>query len=173
MDKWIALFSHTGNEIHNISQALGRYPDTIITNNTNNINKKLESRVVYTEHAPSTEVYNQLLEQDAVITMHGWMRIVPDEICREYTIYNLHPGLITKYPQLKGKDPQDRVFSMHNKPATVGCVIHRTIGQVDTGEVLMEREVINEYNNVADLTTTLHEIAGDMWVEFLRSKFDE
>ena len=42
--KWIAFFSHTGNEIYNISKELGRYPDRVITNKSpgdSTINKKL------------------------------------------------------------------------------------------------------------------------------------
>ena len=33
MAKWIAFFSQTGSEIVNISKAIGRVPDLIVTNN--------------------------------------------------------------------------------------------------------------------------------------------
>ena len=47
---------------------------------------------------------------NTLITLNGWLRIVPPDKCAKYNIYNGHPGLITKYPELKGKDPQQRMW---------------------------------------------------------------
>ena len=43
-----------------------------------------------------------------LITLHGYLRIIPENICKQCKhIYNGHPGLINMYPELKGKDPQE------------------------------------------------------------------
>ena len=58
--KWIAFFSHTGNEIYNISKELGRYPDRVITNKSpddSTINKKLAGLL----YGPTTKEILKLL----------------------------------------------------------------------------------------------------------------
>jgi len=64
--KWVAFFSHTGNEIYNISKAIGRFPDRVVTNNTpdaENINKKLINKVdvVYTRDRPDESDYSRVI----------------------------------------------------------------------------------------------------------------
>ena len=170
--KWIALFSHTGSEIVNISNELGRNPDKIITNQPpggDTIHEGIRD-VIYSNTKPTVFDYRQLLDEDAIITMHGWMRIIPGSICKSHEIYNLHPGLITKYPELKGMDPQKRVFGLHNLPSHVGCVIHRASPEVDSGEILMETSMSNSFYGEKALTKALHEMAGSMWVTFLEDK---
>lgn len=170
--RWIALFSHTGSEIVNISNRLGYDPDLIITNNkpgTDTIHEGIRD-VVYTKSKPSAEDYESLFEGDPIVTLHGWMRIVPGSVCDNHTIYNLHPGLIDEYPELKGKDPQQQVFNMLNTPSHVGCVIHRATAQLDDGPITMSRRVTNHYATPNVLVKALHEMAGDMWVDFFENK---
>lgn len=175
MKKWIALFSHTGSEIANISLKLGVSPYRVVTNKSANdpdICEQLDG-INFVSKTPTVDDYHAFLEPDAVITMHGWMRIVPPEICEQYEILNLHPGLITRYPELKGKDPQQQVFSMTNFPNRVGCVIHRATAELDSGEVLMERSVANTFANAKMLTRYLHRMAGEMWVDYLPLVYPE
>ena len=165
---WVAFFSHTGSEIANISKKLGAVPDIIVTNNKDekNISKHVKN---YKKSSikPTPEEYSELIEYDnPIVTLHGWMRIVPKSVCAKFEIYNLHPGLITEYPELKGKDPQQRVFEMLNHPQHVGCVIHRVIPEVDSGEVLMTRKTFNSYPSVSMLNDVLHSMASDMWIDF-------
>ena len=170
--KWIALFSHTGSEIVNITNRLGTAPDLIITNNkpgTDTIHEGIRD-VTYTAAKPTVEEYESLFEQDSIVTLHGWMRIVPGSICDNYDIYNLHPGLIDEYPELKGKDPQQQVFNMLNTPSHVGCVIHRATAELDAGPIVMTRRVINHYATPNILINVLHEMASDMWVDFFESE---
>ena len=42
--RWAALFSQTGSEICNLSEKLGRYPDLVISDNTDE-NKIVDSRI--------------------------------------------------------------------------------------------------------------------------------
>lgn len=169
--KWTALFSHTGREVYNISKQLGRYPDKIITNNSPDadIYRKIRNKnITYTKTTPEPEDYVALLENDHIITLHGWMRIVPEVVCHEYNIFNLHPGLITLYPELKGKDPQKRVATElnENKYSKIGCVIHRVTPGVDEGEILAENSTHNVYSGESVITEKLHEMALALWVDF-------
>lgn len=172
MRKWIALFSHTGAEVSKISRAIGKRPTAIITNKPKNhpdiVTDQLQ-QITHVPNKPTADDYRKFLDKDALITMHGWMRIVPPEICNEYEIVNLHPGLITEYPELKGKDPQKKVFELLNMPKRVGCVIHKAVAEVDAGEILMERSVTNTYSTPNVLIENLHQMAFDMWVEYLNT----
>lgn len=169
---WIALFSHTGSEIVKISKITETTPDLIVTNKTNltGVHKDIKS-CKSVKSKPSVRDYKKLFGNDnPIITMHGWMRIVPPEICEQYDIYNLHPGLITESPELKGKDPQQKVFEMLNMPQNVGCVIHKASAEVDSGEIIMTRRTLNHFNTVNILTDVLHNMATEMWVEFFQNK---
>lgn len=174
--KWVVFFSHTGSEINNISTRIGRVPDRVITNKSpgdKTINKQLmrlvKKDIVYTSNKPTTQDYERLLMDNCVVTLHGWMRIIPGKICKDNEIYNLHPGLITKYPELKGADPQKRVVDSSSKTTykQVGCVIHKVTETVDDGEVLAECSCYNHYDSHALLSDKLHQMASDLWVDFL------
>jgi len=111
--RWIAMFSHTGSEIVNISNRLGITPDTIITNNqpgTDTIHEGIRD-VVYTKSKPVAEDYETLFEDDPIVTLHGWMRIVPGSVCDNHEIYNLHPGLIDDYPELNARTHNNRCLT--------------------------------------------------------------
>ena len=84
------------------------------------------------------EDYEEILMYfpEAIITLHGWLRIMPKEVCERFSIFNGHPGLITEYPELKGKDPQIRAFE--GKYPVMGCVIHKVTAGVDEGKILKE-----------------------------------
>jgi folate-dependent phosphoribosylglycinamide formyltransferase PurN len=79
-------------------------------------------------------------------------------------MYNLHPGLITEYPELKGKDPQARVNSEDHDH--VGVVIHKVTPGVDEGEVLLVCSEANVYSDTNAVTEQLHKMASDTWSVF-------
>jgi hypothetical protein len=182
MDRWIAMFSHTGSEIARLADRLGRLPDKIITNLTpgsTNISKDLTSEITFANNKPTVSDYRRLFTRGDFITMHGWMRIIPGSVCREYDIYNLHPGLCTVYSELRGKDPQKRVFENDasvlggiKEYPTVGCVLHRAEEHVDFGKTIMERSTGNCYSGPAHLTEALKDMAVDMWEEFINYKIN-
>lgn len=177
--RWVAFFSHTGTEIYNLSNRLKRVPDRIVVNkspgdetinedllwliNSNNID------LVYTKNRPDAEDYDRLIkDHDSVVTLHGWMRIVPAVICGSYKIYNLHPGLITKYPELKGADPQTRAFNEQTKTYhDVGCVIHKVSPGVDEGKVLAQASMFNDFYSEEQMCCRLSSMALDLWEQFL------
>lgn len=175
MRKWIAFFSQTGSEIVQISEALGRWPDMIISNRRSDSARTITSgipkdKIYYTSNSPEGYEYLHYLGQieDPIITLHGWLRIVPEGICSKYEMYNGHPGLITKYPELKGKDPQFRAFEGGYN--TGGCVIHKVTPGVDEGEVLMEKEIGIRLLDLNETFRKLHDTSVGMWVEFLKQR---
>ena len=172
MKPWITFFSQTGAEIADLSEALGRWPDVIITNerpeNLRTIDPRIEKQGYFTwANKPTEEDYIATLEKypDAVVTLHGWLRVVPAYVCERSRIFNGHPGLITKYPELKGKDPQVRAFE--GKYDTIGCVLHEVNAGVDEGRVIAEEEV-NAYGlDLEDTFRILRDRSLYLWHKFL------
>jgi folate-dependent phosphoribosylglycinamide formyltransferase PurN len=175
---WMAFFSQSGQELHNIISFFNRKPDAIITNRQDDIGvfmplllEKEKGAVnwISLPKKPNVKDYKTALEKfnDPVITLHGYLRVIPEDICDSYEIYNLHPGLITEYPELKGKDPQERAIK--SKYEKIGCVIHRVIPEIDCGEVIMANSIDTanldeetQYNNLRALATV-------MWYDFFNN----
>lgn len=171
---WIAFFSQTGSEIVNLQDALGRVPDLIVTNkrpdHLRTINEGIEV-CLELPNKPTLEDYENILSEyeNPLITLHGWLRIVPEEIADKYEIYNGHPGLITLYPSLKGKDPQFKAWEGNYK--TIGSVIHRVTAGVDEGPVVLERAFnLERLLSLDDTFRILHNISTDLWIKFLRER---
>lgn len=177
MRPWIAFFSQTGTEINNLCNDLGVYPDAIVTNriDTDGVNKDLITTTTFREHKlnrtiwymlpskPTLECYKNILSNfnNPVITLHGYLRILPKEVCEQYEIYNLHPGLIDKYPSLKGFNPQERAFKESYPVA--GCVIHKVTSEVDEGPILLSQGVSIKGLTLPQVYSVLHQVAFDLW----------
>jgi len=180
MRPWVTFFSQTGTEINNLCKALEVYPDAVVTNrqSLDGVNKDLLSVNTFRAHKlnsviwhalpakPTAIDYLKVLEQfkNPVITLHGYLRIIPKEICEKYEIYNLHPGLIDKYPSLKGFNPQERAFREGYKLA--GCVIHKVVPEVDAGEIILSQGVAIENKTLTEVYDSLHNVAFDLWKSF-------
>ena len=167
--KWIALFSQSGSEIANLAEKLNRWPDIIITNSKKIIDDRIENRGYIT--LKSQQDYIKafgLNSEDCFVTLHGWLRIIPADICNKYRIFNGHPGLITKYPKLKGKDPQKRAFEGNYKE--IGCVVHRVIPKVDSGEVLLEAVHKNKPLSSDETFDILKQKSLGLWEDFFKEK---
>ena len=171
---WVAFFSQTGSEIVEVSNLLNRWPDIIVTNerpeHLRTIHPALEKRnLVFVENKPTEEELSMILGQcgNPLVTLHGWLRIMPAYICNRFEIYNGHPGLITKYPELKGKDPQEKAFNLGLE--TSGCVIHKVTEGVDEGQILSSREVSIRGLELPELFTILHRMSISLWVDFLKN----
>ena len=168
---WIAFFSQTGGEIADLIEELGRKPDLIVTNERPEDLRTIDERIeggTMLPNKPSVAEYREVLKDfdNPIVTLHGWLRVVPEEICSEYEIYNGHPGLITEYPELKGKDPQVRAFE--GKYEQAGAVLHRVIPEVDEGDILDESRFAAEGLSLDELFRILKEVSLDMWVKFLK-----
>jgi len=180
MKKWIAFFSQTGSEIADLSEALGRWPDLIITNKRPAELRTIDSRILEkgyltVKNKPTVTEYNLALSEydpkECVITLHGWLRVMPAELCEKFKMLNGHPGLITDYPELKGKDPQVRTFEGIKKDIypTAGCVIHKVTAGVDEGKVLsFERFSTWDVKNLDDLFDVLKDRSLHLWTKLLK-----
>lgn len=164
--RWIALFSQTGSEIVGIKKNL-RSPDLCFTNNPN-----FNNRDIIVEDAISTsEVYNRLRSlssHDTIITLNGWLRILPADIVKKFEIYNIHPGNIIKYPQLKGIHPQAKALKLGLKDT--GVVIHRVIEAVDEGEIVASCECEIKDDTEETLSNKLRNLSITLWTDFLKEK---
>ncbi len=95
--QWVAFFSQTGTEIVDIAKSLNRWPDLIITNkrpdHLRTINPELleqDHLLVTTSNKPTEDELLKLLSNydNPVVTLHGWLRIMPPKLCENYYIYN-------------------------------------------------------------------------------------
>ena len=145
---WVALFSQTGSEIAKLAKHLRRWPDYIITNaDSDNINDDVIFNITHmidNHDAQTLDILHELCDQDTLITLHGWLRIVPKPICNKYAIFNGHPGLITRYGELKGKDPQDKILKKLDHYKYYGSVVHKVTPEIDGGEVVAYCERRND-----------------------------
>ena len=173
MKKHIALFSQTGTEIFDLYE-LGHRPDQIIHNHRpqDNMSKPLvEAYFGQMDHIPRSfskdvKTLRSMLgdPKKCYITLHGWLSIIPKEICDEYEIYNGHPGLITEYPELKGFNPQKRAYE--GSYEYVGSIVHRVTADVDEGEVLLGVSVLNTANNLTEMYDDLRKTSLEAWIGF-------
>ena len=174
MDRpWIAFFSQTGGEIADIANSIGRWPDVIITNerpeHLRTIDERVEKQGYFTwANKPSEEDYISQFEKysNPLVTLHGWLRIVPPYVCERTEIYNGHPGLITKYPELKGKDPQEKAFNL--KHEQIGCVLHRVTAGVDEGKIIAEERTNAWQLELDDIFRILKDRSLYLWTDFLK-----
>ena len=184
MRPWVAFFSRSGSEIYNLSNLLNRYPNSIVTNKQDHstTNSNLYHQCMFRAHKlnhsdlwvqlpqkPTVEDYESILQKykDPLVTLHGYLRILPKEICNKYEIYNLHPGNIKLYPFLKGKDPQETAFLLRH--STVGCVLHRVIPEVDEGEIIYSQSVYNDCEDIKCVYKKCADIALDLWASFFKT----
>ena len=180
-NSWVAFFSQTGAEIADIAERLGHWPDRIITNKRPDHLRTIDNRIPtellrYTENKPEVHEYIWLLQEfdRPLITLHGWLRVMPAEICKQHRIYNGHPGLLTEYPELKGKDPQIRTFTgiQEGKYPVAGSVIHLVTVGVDEGPVKFEtRFGTSGLTDIEELFSVLRDRSLYLWVNFLKEMF--
>ena len=176
--KWVALFSQTGQEIIDITNQIDRVPDLIISNNhpsnVENIVKGVEYRwLISSEEYKTLDILDEVVDdpENTLITLNGWLRIVPPDKCTKYNIYNGHPGLITKYPELKGHNPQHRAWKDIHKYDTVGSVVHKVVEEVDAGEIATESEVSSaNILTLFDMYDALRSTSLKTWGSFLKER---
>ena len=180
--RWAALFSLTGSEICNISEKTGKYPDLIISDNTD-MKSKLDERIELNCKQIVWRKFRGLSKEDKlkyfrdrlqgydVITLHGWLNIIPEEICREFRIFNGHPGLINYYPDLKGKDPQVRAYDNIGHYIYVGSVIHEVTQYVDCGNIVCYDKVHNVHcGSLDDTFNVLKQTSFNTWIDFFTNE---
>lgn len=176
MKEWCCFFSQTGSEIYSLTKTLKRVPDVIVTNKSidsiDSINAGLVDeyfdRILFLPKKPTVEEYITAIPQNSIVTLHGYLRIIPAEICESYEIYNLHPAPLTMYEFLKGQDPQKRIFEQ--KLPFGGNTIHRCTAELDSGEILLEESFNVERLNLDTLIALTHKKASGLWYKFLKER---
>lgn len=168
--RWITLFSQTGKEIADISDKIGRFPDLILSNNRclDEIDSRIRDKVTLLSKIPTEEEYFSILEKTDLVTLHGFLRILPPNICNTFTIYNGHPGLITRFPFLKGKDPQKKAYDL--QLGSSGCIIHRVTPEVDEGKVIKSKEILIKNLTLEEIFIILRSTSLELWIEFLKGE---
>ena len=177
---WIAAFSRTGSEIYELSKRLHRFPDRIVSNSPfSNVNTQLRDEYVgewyilpksptIDQYRHAFTVYNNVSDISIpIITLHGWLKVIPAEICNEYYILNGHPGDIETYPELKGFNPQEKAFNL--ELPTSGSIIHRVTPEVDCGEILARQKVTISGLYLEEVYEQLHSNSIDLWYKYFTS----
>ena len=173
-NRWVALFSQTGSEIVEISERLNKWPDAIITNNSdyNKIHPSIQKRgfiKINQTQARTLNILHRYAQYNDLITLNGWLKIVPADKCEQYNIVNGHPGLITRYPELKGFDPQKRFWADRMKYDYYGSVVHEVTAEVDEGKILSVSEKrINGLER--DPFEILKNTSVEAWLDFFNQQ---
>lgn len=167
--RWIALFSQSGSELAAICKNLGTCPDMIFTNNSDlhSLCDEIQSmpRLAYMKSAAIHDLLSSNYGQ--LITMHGYTRILPKEITDQNLVINGHPGDIITYPELKGKDPQQKALDLNLQ--STGVTIHRATEELDGGEIISFRRVLIKDNDTIDrLSIRLKEVSIKMWIDIMK-----
>lgn len=172
---WICFFSQTGSEIDQIIRSTNFYPKMIVTNRDTLGATCLEKYKEYVpfyflSKKPSEEEYERALqlEENTLITLHGYLRIIPKKICDRFKIYNGHPGDIISYPELKGFNPQEKAFNL--KLPSSGSVIHEATADVDEGKIILSKQVSIESLSLDRIYGVLHKNSVELWCQFLQER---
>ena len=175
MHRWVALYSQTGSEIVELSERLGIWPSRIYTNNdnTSSYHPMLVNKIAVMSHNGIEEAlgYEEENSSNTIVTLHGYLRILSDKVTKSsLQIYNGHPAYISEYPELKGKDPQEKTWENKEKYNLIGSTVHKVISEVDSGYI--EREVIveNTCKSKEDMYNKLRWTSIEAWAEFLKGK---
>jgi folate-dependent phosphoribosylglycinamide formyltransferase PurN len=187
MRTWIAFFSQSGKEIADISKVLQRQPDFVITNNMDQDSYHPDMKEVLKGSALLMGKHDRLMDVmrntgsgsivkwNALVTLHGYLRILPGDVCEAHDIYNGHPGLITRYPDLKGKDPQEKVIKNPEVYSHIGSVVHKCTAELDGGKVVevSESELLKSgddmfFDGYVYNTLRMHSLQA--WTNFLKRK---
>jgi folate-dependent phosphoribosylglycinamide formyltransferase PurN len=176
VQEWGALISQTGSEVISIGQETGFLPSLIVTNRLAKIPQ--ENLEIFGKHGvvvktvpvkPSLEdyLYPELLSKE-LITLHGFLRIVPAEFFDKFQgkIYNGHPALITKYPELKGFNKQEDIAGNQEKYPLCGSVIHEVIPELDSGDVVAAIETENTAKTIDEAYNLLRGTSLQSWKFF-------
>jgi len=175
---WCCFISQSGSEIKAISEELGIMPKLLITNNKSKMNievleyfKKYSCEIREIPFNPLIAHFSQEDILDSrIITLHGFLRIIPRDFFSEYMgdIFNGHPALISKYPELKGLNKQEDAYYHKDKYPIIGSVVHRVTPVLDDGEIVKEVSIVNDVNSLEDAYTKLKETSLISWILFFK-----
>ena len=178
-ENWGVLVSQTGSEVIAIAKEIGFLPSFLVTNHISRIPQDnlrffgengVIIRTIPFRPALKDYLFPELLEKK-LVTLHGFLRILPPGLFSQFKgeLYNGHPGLITYYPELKGKDPQVRAWE--GKYETVGSVVHRVTEGVDEGEVVRFTSIPNTAQSLDEMFYILRSTSLQAWKNFFTNNW--
>jgi folate-dependent phosphoribosylglycinamide formyltransferase PurN len=172
---WIALFSQTGSELLALQKKFNRKPDFILTNSKQECSSELDITIRGTHDELMGWLRDIIADksQQCIITLHGYLRIIPEDICNTFNMYNGHPGFISRYPELKGKDPQVRTWQNNSNYPIIGSVVHKVTAGVDEGEIVSSVSYTNRVSSEDEMFNTLKQTSFEAWYWFLRNNICE
>lgn len=164
-----------------LSEIIGKVPDRIITNKRPEHLRKIDERIprdrlFYTANKPELVEYYRLLMDysNPLVTLHGWLRIIPEEISSVYRVFNGHPGLVDIFgDRLKGFNAQERIVGKKDEYPVIGSIIHRVTPELDSGEILESVRVENTTESVEQAYTILRKTSLRSWVNFMKHNIKE
>lgn len=165
------MFSQTGTELAEVCKRINRWPDLIYTTNKDisKINSSLhEQNIKVMSHDQIVnEIRSNTYSDDDFITLHGYLRILPE---LPIVAYNGHPGDIELFPELKGKDPQQKALDLGLEQT--GCIIHKVTQELDGGPIVKSSAayLIQDNETIDSLVANLRKISIELWVEFLTER---
>lgn len=112
-----------------------------------------------------------LLSSPTQILLIGYLRILSKEVCERHEIYNIHPADIVNHPELKGKDPIERVYEKdltYIQYPKLGVILHKVTSKVDEGPILY-LETFPRPKTIAEAYLKSDEIAVNLWKKLLDS----
>lgn len=178
MVKWYSLFSHTGSETEALQKLLGGEVElkVAITNNSKYEGPLPCIRLVLAKDINEWLMEPGNVEPGSIVTLNGYMRIIPEEVidylhsigCR---LLNIHPAPIQLYPDLRGMDPQERLYEgiRSGKYQYIGAVIHNVDAGVDTGSLVnWSLELADPSMTKAELYQHLHDVGTKLWLEVFK-----
>jgi len=167
MKKWVALFSNSGKELAEVIDKIGTKPDLILCDQVRtDWDERLDS--VQISGPSAIQELLETLNEDVLITMHGYWKLLKASKIKA-KIYNVHPGDIFKYPELKGIHPQKKAIELGLK--STGVLIHEVDDTVDGGTPQFFADyIIPEGMNEAELTEELRHEAVKLWQIFFIGK---
>ena len=187
VSNWYRLFSHTGKETEAIeaSGVVGLPLDAAFTTNLQYKGPLTKRCKLYTlaDHADVNWLLKHptMVADNSIITLNGYMGILPADVLenlkvRKCKVYNIHPAPIQLYPELRGKDPQERLYEGIQKReySYIGVVIHEVDTGVDTGKIVhWAIQMADHTMTKEELYKCLHEMGTQAWKSFFVERMYE
>ena len=165
---WVALFSNSGNELAAVCNKLGIKPDVMYCDKERvDWHPDISDDTILMSHVDVIKALS-ILPKNTLVTLHGYLRLIPSNAISN-NMYNVHPGDIVKYPELKGIHPQAK--ALYLKLPSTGVVIHKVTEEVDDGEIVASATYsIAENETEFSLINNLRDLSIDLWCDFLRGR---
>lgn len=165
---WVALYSFSGKELHQVLEAFPGRPVRIFTNSTTPPKGVLWNRdiVYYTPERINAAL--QYVITPTLVTLHGYNRILPPEVVNnpKLTIFNVHPGDVVSHPELAGLHPQRKALDLGL--TETGVILHRVDNTLDLGEPVRRAVVaIAPDETEISLVDKLRRLSVPLWTSLL------